>query len=59
VKNHKDKSIGIDMGLTNLIVTSEGKEYPNGKEYIKAERQLSKILRKMSKYEKGTPERER
>ena len=55
----KDRSIGIDMGLINLIVTSEGKEYPNGKEYIKAERQLSKILRKMSKYEKGTPERER
>ncbi len=53
------RSIGIDMGLSKLIVTSEGKEYPNGKEFIKAERQLSKILRKMSKYEKGTPERER
>lgn len=54
-----ERTIGIDMGLKNLVVTSEGKEYPNNKEFIKGERQVSKILRRMSRYEKGSPQRER
>ena len=53
------RAVGMDMGLKNLVVTSEGREYPNSKEFVKAERQLSKIQRKMSRYEKGSPGRER
>ena len=53
------RPVGIDLGLRNIVVTSEGKEYPNQRNYVQAERQISKILRKMSKYEKGTEEREK
>ncbi|MBE6521655.1 MAG: transposase [Thermoplasmata archaeon] len=53
------RPIGIDLGLRNIVVTSEGTTYPNRKNYIQAERQVSKILRKMSKFEKGSKERER
>ncbi len=53
------QSVGIDMGLKNMVVTSDGREYPNQKGYIKAERRISELLRKMAKYEKGSPQRER
>jgi len=53
------RPVGIDMGLRNIVVTSEGKEYPNQRNYIQAERQISNVLRKMSKYEKGSKEREK
>jgi putative transposase len=53
------RPIGIDLGLRNMVVTSEGIAYPNRKNYIQAERQVSKTLRKMSKYEKGSKEREK
>ncbi len=53
------RPIGIDLGLRNMVMTSEGIAYPNRKYYIQAERQVSKTLRKMSKYEKGSKERER
>lgn len=52
-------AVGIDMGLTTLVMTSDGKAYPNGNGFVKAEKQLSKMQRRMSRYEKGTPEREK
>jgi len=53
------KPVGIDLGLKNVVVTSEGKEYPNRRSYIQAERRVSRILRRMSRYEKGSPQREK
>ena len=53
------QSVGVDMGLKNMVVTSDGKEYPNQKGYIEAERRISGLLRKMAKYEKGSSQRER
>ena len=53
------KPIGIDLGLRNVVVTSEGTEFPNRRNYIQAERQVSRILRKMSKFDKGSKEREK
>ena len=53
------KPVGIDLGLKNMVMTSDGKQYPNQRNYIQAERQVSRILRKMSKFEKGSPQRER
>ncbi len=51
--------VGIDLGLSNVVVTSDGRKYPNRKGYIQAERRISKILRRMSKYGKGSPQWEK
>ncbi len=53
------RPVGIDLGLRNMVVTSDGSTYPNRRNYVQAERQVSKILRRMSRYEKGSKERER
>ncbi len=42
--------IGIDMGIKDLVITSEGKKYSNPKYYIKKQSKLKYIQRKYSKY---------
>ena len=54
-----DQTVGIDLGLRNIVVTSDGEQYSNRKNFIQSERQISRILRRMSGYEKGSPQREK
>ncbi len=46
--------IGIDLGLSEIVVTSENERYVNKHRYAKSEKDIAKIQRKMSKYEKGS-----
>ena len=48
---------GIDMGLTNTVTISDGKVYTNSKHIVKAESSIARIQRKISKYDKGTEQR--
>ena len=46
--------IGIDLGLKDYLVTSEGLVVPNPKHFRKYERQLAKAQRRLSKKKKGS-----
>lgn len=52
-------AIGIDMGLECLAKLSNGDEIANPRFFRLAEKELAKAQRKLSKAEKGTPERAR
>lgn len=42
-------AVGIDMGLTNLLITSDGVKYENKKYTIKSQKKLKKLQKKLSK----------
>ena len=46
--------VGIDLGVKDLIITSEGKKYSNPKELLKREKQLKRFQRKLSRQVKGS-----
>ena len=52
-----DKSVGIDVGIFSFATLSNGTYVPNPRFYIQEEKALAKANRKLSKAEKGTPER--
>ena len=52
-------SIGLDLGLKELIVDSNGKKYKNHKYLTKSENKLAKEQRKLSHMEKGSSNRNR
>lgn len=52
-----DKSIGIDVGLESFATFSHGEKIDNPRFFRKEEKELAKVQRKLSKAEKGTPER--
>ena len=54
VKERKD--VGIDLGLENLAVLSDGNIVPNDRTYKKKEKDLARQQRTLSEYEKDTPE---
>ena len=54
-----DKAIGIDVGLLSFAALSDGTFIENPKFYVSEEKNLAKAQRKLSKTEKGTPERKR
>ena len=39
--------VGIDLGVKDLVITSEGKKYSNPKELLKREKQLKRLQRKL------------
>lgn len=49
--------IGIDVGLKDLIVTSEGKKVPNPKNTKKHAKRLAKYQRRLCKKQKGSKNR--
>ena len=53
------KSIGIDLGLKDFIITSEGQRYCNPKLIRKYERKLAKKQRILSRKEKGSKGRDK
>ena len=46
--------VGIDLGVKDLVITSEGKKYSNPKELLKREKQLKRLQRKLSRQVKGS-----
>lgn len=49
--------IGIDVGLTSFATLSNGEKIANPRFFRKEEKALAKAQRKLSKQDKGTPER--
>ena len=48
------ENVGIDLGLENLAVLSDGNKIPNDRTYRKKEDDLARQQRKLSSYEKDT-----
>lgn len=46
--------VGIDLGIKNLIITSDGKKFENKQFYRKQENKLKKLNRKFAKTQKGS-----
>ena len=53
------KSVGIDLGIRTLAVTSDGKEYDNPKTFEKNRKKLARAQRKLSRKAKGSNNREK
>lgn len=51
--------IGIDMGLKEFAITSDGIEYPNCKHLAKSQKKLAKLQRQLSRKSKGSKRREK
>lgn len=54
-----DNEIGIDLGIKDLVVQSNGKRHPNPKTLKKHERKLKILQRRLSKKKKGSNNREK
>lgn len=48
------KAIGLDVGLTHLVVTSDGLKFDNPRHLKKAEKNLKRKQRKLSRKKKGS-----
>ena len=49
--------VGLDMGLTDLVITSNDTIYPNHKHIRKSEKKLAKAQRQLSRKQKGSANR--
>ena len=52
-----DKVCGVDLGVHDLAVTSDGAKYPNNKYIAKAEKKLARLQRQLSRKSKGSNNR--
>lgn len=52
-----EQEIGIDLGIKEFAITSNGKVYPNPKYYRKYERRLKKLQQNLSRKQKGSNNR--
>ncbi|HEY9129714.1 MAG TPA: RNA-guided endonuclease TnpB family protein [Sulfurovum sp.] len=52
-------AVGLDMGLTDLIITSDRAKYPNNKNFVKSQQKLKKLQRRHSKKQKGSNNRQK
>ncbi len=50
-------AVGLDMGITDLIITSDGKKYENKKYFVKSQKTFKKLQRRLSKKQKGSNNR--
>jgi putative transposase len=48
--------VGVDLGISNIAVTSDGTFYRNDRPYEKSKKTLKKSHRKLSESERGSPE---
>ena len=46
--------VGVDLGIKDLVVTSNGEKYSNSKEILKREKQLKRIQKKLTRQVKGS-----
>ena len=51
--------VGVDMGIKELAITSDGVEYPNHKYLAKSQKKLAKLQRQLSRKTKGSARREK
>lgn len=51
--------IGVDLGLKEFLITSEGKKYPNPRFYRRALKRLKRLQRSLSRKVKGSNNRNR
>ena len=59
-KPTKAKSaVGLDMGLSSFIITSDGVKYENKRYFVKSQKQLTKLQRRLSKKKKGSNNRQK
>ena len=49
--------VGVDLGIKDLAITSDGTKYPNNKYTYKAEKQLIRLQRSLSRKKKGSRNR--
>lgn len=54
-----NNSVGIDLGIKDLVITSEGVVYENKKYFTNTQKKLKRIQRKFSKTKKGGKNREK
>ncbi len=54
-----NNKIGIDLGITDFAITSDGEVFENPKWLRKSEKRLTKIQRDLSRKEKGSNNREK
>ncbi|MCO1604152.1 IS200/IS605 family element RNA-guided endonuclease TnpB [Desulfosporosinus nitroreducens] len=54
-----DQAVGIDLGIKEFAITSDGEHYRNPKHYRKHERKLKRLQRKLSKKQKGSHNRDK
>ena len=46
--------VGLDLGIKDLMITSDGKRYDNQKSIIKYERRITRLQKELSRREKGS-----
>lgn len=46
--------VGIDLGIKDLVITSDGEKYSNPKEILKREKKLKRIQKKLSRQVRGS-----
>lgn len=52
-----DRVCGVDLGIHDLAITSDGIKYPNKKYIAKAEKKLARLQRQLSRKSKGSKNR--
>ena len=52
-------AVGLDVGIKDLVITSDGDKYPNHKYLAKNEKKLAKLQRQLSRKPKGSRNREK
>lgn len=51
--------VGVDLGIRDLAVTSDGAVYPNGRFLAKEQKKLARLQRQLSRKQKGSHNREK
>lgn len=54
-----EKSVGIDLGVKNLVVTSDGEVFENHKHLAKSEKKLKRLQRQLSRKSRGSNNRKK
>lgn len=53
------KETGVDLGLTDLVILSDGTRIPNPKYYVNAQRKLARLQRQHARKQKGSRNKEK
>ena len=56
---HTNKQVGIDLGVKDFVITSDGKVFENKHFFKKKEKQIKKLQRQLSKKVKGSNNRKK
>ena len=51
---YKDRSVGVDVGLTNFATLTNGTSIPNPRNLVKGEKRLKRLQRQLSRKKKGS-----